>query len=289
MEMNMQSNQTKHFSICSGLVLCIFLLAASFSESAAQDKPVRVFLYLDYFQENDVSYLQAEMKYREEGMFYQISGQEVAFRQITDEGRLLLGTEMTGADGIARLGLDESIAWDSSGIAAFESEYAGSDRFRKAKKGLDVLKTTLVMEPEVIDSAYRLTVWGYELQGDKKVAIDGEDIHVLVERLYGDLPVQEGTFDAGAFGFEFPKHIPGDASGDLRVIARIREHDDYGNVEVNQKVRWGDSVSDIVQERPRALWGRAPVWIMAGLWGVLIFAWFHYALAVSSLFGMKEA
>ncbi len=267
------------------LVVLFFL--CSWITLTAQE---RVFMYLKYYQTNDARYLRAEMKYRKDRVFYQLGGQEVSFYQATEDDQLLLGKVSTGEDGFARLNLDNNaILWDSTGYTHFLAEYEGNEEFRSADRDLDIKRTELKMMPEVVDSTYQLTINGYEFSDEGKSAIDGEDVRVLVKRLYSDLPVREGSLEDGVYVTDFPNDIPGKSRGELEIIARIQDHDDYGTVEARDVVRWGVPVSFVPQERPRALWARAPLWIIIGVWGALIVAWFHYLLAISNLFGMKDA
>ena len=102
------------------------------------------------------------------------------------------------------------------------------------------------------------------------------------------MPLIEGSLEDGEFLFEFPNDVPGDAYGDLSVIARITEHDDYGTVETRQKVRWGEPVSFVLEAKPRALWSRAPLWIIGSVCLAFILVWYHYLLAVVKLFRIRK-
>jgi hypothetical protein len=90
--------------------------------------------------------------------------------------------------------------------------------------------------------------------------------------------------EAGAFLLEFPTDLPGDDTGNLSIIARIIEHDDYGTVESRTQLQWGIPVSFEQSERPRALWSRAPLWIIISVTLAFSAAWYHYFLSISKLF-----
>lgn len=269
--------------------LVILFLVLSFIPVFGQDEPLRVFMYLNYYQTDDDQYLETELKYRQEGNFIQLEGVKVDFYLEKDSSDIKLGSGVTELNGKTRLHLkDYTIQKDSSGFAHYYSQFNGSDAYKKAQKSLSIKEIDFSLESEIVDSIPTLTVKGYEKSGTDKSPIEDADLQIFVKRLYSDLPIHSGSIEDGLFSYEFPKDIPGDASGDLWIIARITDHDDYGTVETREKIRWGQPVSFVLQQKPRALWSRAPLWILIGFWVAFILVWYHYFFAISKLFGIKK-
>lgn len=265
------------------------LLGSSWNPLSAQDKPKRVYMYLDYFQTDEDQYLLSELKWRDGKNFKQLAGMEIDFYLETDTSNLTLGSGKTDGDGMVRLDLTElNTIQDTSGFTHYIAQFAGTESFRKTKKSISIKEIDLTLNSEIIDSVKTVTVSGDEKIGDMKVAIEEADIQILVKRLYNDLPLVENSMEDGAFEYEFPNDIPGDALGNLSVIAKITDHDDYGTVETREIVQWGVPVSYAIEKKPRALWSRAPVWIIGAVWIAFIVVWYHYWLAVSKLFRMKK-
>ncbi len=267
------------------LILCYFTLSLSFG----QDDPVRVFMYLNYYQTIDTQYLEAEVKYREEGVFKQLAGVPIDFYINSDTSKNSIGTETTGEDGKVRLDLDEkNIFRDEEGFANFESIFSGNEGFAETSKDLSVKRALLAIEGDIVDSVKSLTISGEEIVGNENLNISEADITIFVQRTFSDLPLGEGSLDDGLFTMEFPDDLPGDANGDLWVITRIVEHDEYGTVEARKQLNWGIPVTHATGVKPRALWSRAPLWIIIAVTLAFTAAWYHYFLSVSKLFKIRK-
>ena len=274
--------------LLSFLHIC-FIVVSSFNLVLAQQKAERVYMYLDYFQSNETKYLVAECKWRDGSDFKQLGGIEVDFSVETDSADITLASIVTGEDGKARLDLNDiEIGSDSNGVTHYRTEFNGTEEYRKASKSLSVKEIELRFETKIVDSLKMITVIGEEKVKDGRLPIEESDLQILVKRLYSDLPVIEGTMEEGEFEVEFPDNIPGDTNGDLWIIARITDHDDYGNVETRQKITWGKPVSYAIGKRPRALWSRAPIWMIGVVWVAFLLIWYHYFLAVGKLFKIKK-
>ncbi len=283
----------KHQSFFLRNLILISIIMACVVTSAswlqAQDGPQRVYMYLNYFQNDQEQYLVSELKYRTEGQFYQLPGVEVDFSSEADTSEVDLGTIKTGEDGKARINLKGlEIPKNAEGFSDFIASFSGNDAYKKARKSISIKEIVLTLNAETVDSVNVLSVTGEEKVGGEMNSIEDIDFRILVKRLYSDLPVAEAAFEDGEFEFEFPGDIPGDAFGDLWVIARILDNDDYGTVETREKVRWGVPVSYALEERPRALWSRAPYWIMFLVGGAFLLVWYHYFMAISKLFKIRK-
>jgi hypothetical protein len=246
-------------------------------------------MYLNYFQTDQDQYLVSELKFRDGKNFVQLADTEIEFYAVTDTSEIKLGAGRTTENGKVRLDIKGlSFEKDDEGFRHFESRFAGNEGFKKANKSLSIKEIDLTLESETIDSVNTITVNGIERVAGETVPIDGADLKILVKRLYSDLPLVEGSLEEGEFVYEFPKNVPGDAFGDLWVIARITDNDDYGTIETRQKIRWGNPVSYVLEKKPRALWSRAPLWLIGGVWIAFLLVWYHYFLAVSKLFRIKK-
>ena len=55
----------------------------------------------------------------------------------------------------------------------------------------------------------------------------------------GDLPLGKKSIENGECNIEFPNDLPGDSAGNLLIIAKIVDHDDFANVEQRASIGWG--------------------------------------------------
>ncbi|MBK8504929.1 MAG: hypothetical protein IPL46_23555 [Saprospiraceae bacterium] len=268
----------------------LLLLFISLTLSRSQDGPQRVFMYLDYFQSENGQYLLAEVKYRVEGEFTQLSDVAINFYLNTDTSQIKLGTVITGLNGKARFELNEdNLIRNVDGSAKFESIFEGNEGFSQATKDVTTKRVNLSLEGETEDSINTLTVSGIELINGEEIEVSETDISIFVKRTYSDLPIAEGTLEDGSFSTEFPEDLPGDDSGNLWIIARIIDHDDYGTVETRKQLAWGIPVSHVQEAGTRELWTRdAPLWIIMSVTLAFTAAWFHYFLSISKLFKIRK-
>jgi hypothetical protein len=246
-------------------------------------------MYLNYYQTIDTQYLEVEVKYREEGVFKQLTAVPIDFYIISDTSKNKIKSANTGEDGKVRLDLDEkNIVRNEEGFVSFESIFPGNEGFAEVSKELSVKRALLTIEGEIVDSVKSLTISGEEIVGSENLSISESDVTIFVQRTFSDLPIGEGSFEDGLITTEFPDDLPGDGNGDLWVIARIVEHDEYGTVEARKLLNWGIPVSQATGAKPRALWSRAPLWIIIAVTLAFTAAWYHYFLSVSKLFKIRK-
>ena len=75
--------------------------------------------------------------------------------------------------------------------------------------------------------------------------------------------------------------MPGDDKGNLVLVARVEDNENYGNLAVEKSVPWGKAVQAETHFWHRTLWStgnRAPIWllfialsIIIGVWGTIIY------------------
>ena len=94
--------------------------------------------------------------------------------------------------------------------------------------------------------------------------------------------------DAGEGTFEFPKNIPGDENGHLKIFVRLEENEVYGDVEKTASAKWGNHRSGFI-EPVRSLWtSGAPIWMITTLIILLAGVWSHYLYAVIQLIKIRK-
>ena len=145
-----------------------------------------------------------------------------------------------------------------------------------------------------------ISVRAYELGNSKDLSpVEDADVNFYVPRLFSDQLIGEGSIRDGKCSIEFPENIAGDTIGNISLIARIEDHDNYGNVEREIKdFRWG-STQPIEEDKSlmtieitiptRALWHtNAPLWMIVTLIILLTGVWSHYFYVIYQLFRMKK-
>ncbi len=114
------------------------------------------------------------------------------------------------------------------------------------------------------------------------------EVHVYVKKSFGLLPIEGDnltTDENGEATVDFPADLPGDASGNVTVIAKVEDNDELGNLETAKSVKWGIPVSNVqtLDIRTLSASGRYAPWplviIVTGLvgivWGVIIYIFYQ--------------
>jgi len=168
--------------------------------------------------------------------------------------------------------------------------------FDKNKKKVVTAKT--VVNPEVTDVKIELNVdsekkklkanlTGLKKNG-KRVGLEGIELSFLVKRTFGQLDIsgEEAYTDAnGELLIQFPTDLPGDREGQVDLLVRITDEDNYGPIEEKRvlSIAVPTNPKNILDER--AMWGtraNAPIWIVAtyilgviGIWSVIFLVLFQ--------------
>jgi len=121
-------------------------------------------------------------------------------------------------------------------------------------------------------------------------AVKGIDIHFYAKKSFGLLPLEGDnvtTDDNGESTIDFPTDLPGDASGNVVVIARVEDDENLGTVEASKTINWGvPSKPEPMQTR--ALWtsGNNAPWpltitvtsIVVIVWGIIFYMFYQLVL-----------
>lgn len=222
-----------------------------------------------------------------------VADADILLKASAEGDTIELGRLRTDAEGIMSLNIvaDYRFAKDANGFTSFQAVFEGNDTLMPVSRDIDVKDIDFRYKFEIVDSVKILTLHAYET--DKKgneIPVKGVDIIIGVQRLYSVLEIGEVETDEEGVGImEFPDDIPGDEAGNLVIVGKIHEHDDYGTVYKTGEVQWGIPVSYEVEPLPRQLWtDEAPLWMIISVFVILSGAWYHFFLSVIKLRKMKK-
>ena len=130
------------------------------------------------------------------------------------------------------------------------------------------------------DGKKLITAKAYEVAGDSTGApIPDLDLFFYVDRSFSPLPIGDvfnTTDEAGKATIEFPEDLPGDTLGNVKIIAKIKDSDDYADTEVSKVVQWGVPMIIDHSENKRTLWAasaNAPISLLLLVNGLIVAAW----------------
>lgn len=271
-----------------------WVLPASAQESeAAEPEPLQTRIALEYLcGPGDSVNLKAILSVKRDGKLLALENATVGFfcvgetdiplksGKTTQEGHAVITVAMAG------------LPMDSDGKLNFRARFEATGEYPEAEESVTAKPAWINLAFTLEDTVKTLTV--NALQNDSKgnkIPLAGETVHVYIPRLFSLLKIGEISLDEQGTGtMEFPTTLVGDAAGNLTVVARIEEHDDFGFVQGKDEVNWGIPKHYFAAEKPsRELWTPiAPIWMIITLLIMLAGVWAHYAYAIYELVMIKR-
>ena len=273
------------------LLIFLFLFATAVDKIQAQDSAAAspTLLSLRYFlPENKIPYIIVNTKKKVGRQFLPVKNipVNVYFGEVAEEN--LLGKVVTAVNGEGRVAFPASLKanWDSLDGFKIMAESVPAKGEELLSADITIKKAILVIDTLLVDAVRTVTGLLKEKKGDEWIAVGEIEMKLSIKRLLGNLTVGEAetyTSDStGTASAEFKKDsMPGDAKGNIILVARVEDNDNYGNLVVEKNVPWGNVAKAETNFWHRTLWStgnRAPIWLLViafaiiiGVWGTLIY------------------
>ena len=289
-----------------GIIICLILsVGLSLPKAQSQSKaPVRV--YLEHFRSSENRVLSARVLTKPEKRYLPAVGVEVLLYMSEISEKNLLGTILTTDDGTGTYTLNQEqyeFAKDKKFIQFF-AVVDESETLRR--KEADITINDVKLEVKYFgDTIWRKNIYVHVFETDtagNNIPQEGIEIKFLVERPLSPLPIKdvfnpsddEGrtfTNENGDITLSFPDDLPGDVDGNLQILVRIVEHDDYGTVEVAEIKAWGipTIINDITLKR--SLWSssaNAPVSLLIFINALILAVWGIIFYIVFKIFQIRK-
>jgi hypothetical protein len=242
----------------------------------------KVRMQLDYFNINDQDYsIRATVKTKEGRSYVTVDGAVVRFSMTTDNGEseVDLGAVVSDMTGVAQLSGKVSDL-PRFGTITITATIAESEDFKKYSRDLDIHNVRMAVDYVTEDSTNRIKVHCSIMNAEgQDVPVSDLEIDVFVERLFGELPIStefNTTDDFGQANILFPDNVRGGADGQLVVLVRIIDHEEYGNLVNRKEISWGTHLIQNGQARERLMWAaknNAPLPLVIIINSVLIAVW----------------
>jgi hypothetical protein len=235
--------------------------------------------------------LKATMKAKIKGSLIKLYSMKIVFFAVTDSAEKELGSVITNISGIAMLNCNaDRLTTDKEGKLHFKASFAGNKSLEPAEESVAVKRAKLIITPVKGDSLLSVQLKLVELSTGTETVIPETDLGVYVKRSFNPLKIAEGKTDAnGELSVEIPNNLPGDAKGNITLLARLDDNELYGNLEAAAVQPWGIPVSDQIKELPRALWSpHPPLWMIITFTILVTAVWGHYIVIVYELFRLRK-
>lgn len=208
---------------------------------------------------------------------------------VKDSGALLsLKNVYTDPEGKASVEVDKNLPRDEKGVVTILARVEEDSIYEGAENRISVKEANLVLSLAQMDTSRTVKARLTQVEPDgRETPVQEVGVNFYVQRLLGVMPVGEEytgeTDENGEAALWFPKGIPGDAQGNLTLVARLEDHELFGNVEAKADAKWGVPLPVEKDPFPRALWEpRAPIQMLitfsvlfGGVWTTYLFVFYQ--------------
>ena len=286
----------KKISFVVFLVALVFaqneLIAQEKKDSVEEVTPNLSLVYMS--NSNDTVILIANIYVRRETGSFALENAEIRFSLSDGKEVKSLGIVKAGYDGVAilKIPVKSGLLKDKDGKTTYTADFAGKGKYLQTSASLSVKLAQIQITFSKEDSIHTIHVKVSQTEANNEIKpVPNETVTLSVPRMLSDLKIGEITLDENGTGsFEFTGGLVGDSLGNLIIIAKIEENDNFGNVRGESSVSWGIPKQYFLAERPaRELWTPvAPVWMIITLIVMLAGVWGHYIYAVIQLIIIKR-
>ncbi|MBL0181291.1 MAG: hypothetical protein IPP96_02940 [Chitinophagaceae bacterium] len=234
--------------------------------------------------------LLAALKTKIKGTSIKLPQLKVKFIRVDGDTQKELGYAITNGEGKISFTVKDSLIPDKEGKLHFKASFAGNKSMDPAEEELTVKRAKVEIVPVKEDSLLKVNIKLIDIGTGKEVAIAGAEVGIFVKRSF--LPMKIGTATTDSSGeatVEVPNNLPGDAKGNITLLAKLDENEAYGNLESSVIQQWGVPVSDVIKEQPRALWSpHPPIWMLVTFIVLMGVVWGHFLVIVFQLWRLRK-
>lgn len=226
------------------------------------------------------------------GAITKLKGYKIEFFAGTDSGFSKIGEALTDkTTGIAEFNYKADLAKNAAdGKLHFKVSYEGNQKFEAAEEELTFKRGRIEITPVKEDSVYSVQLKLVDISTGTETVIPETDLVVMIKRMFKPMKIGEGkTDETGLASIEVPGNLPGDEKGNITILARLDENEEYGNIEAEVTQQWGIAVSNLNIKQPRALWSaHPPIWMLVTFIILMTTVWGHYFFIIYELFRLKK-
>ncbi|MBN8673754.1 MAG: hypothetical protein J0L56_06445 [Chitinophagales bacterium] len=296
---------TRQLLFFAGFILCLLSAtpAVAQADSAAQqpaaeapaadeEELISPSVELISIQKADKSVdLKISVKAKIEKKMRKMYGLKVNVFQVTDSAEQELGSVITDRNGLAVFSVKpEQVVMNAEGMLHFKAVLGPVKKMESTEGEVTVKRALLTITPIKEDSLYSVQVKLVDLATGEETPVPEAALGVFVKRSFNPLKIGEITTDENGEGSaEIANDLPGDAKGNITLLARLDENETYGNLEAAVVQQWGVPVSDKIEDQPRALWSsHPPLWMLITFIILMLAVWGHYVVIVYELFRLRK-
>jgi hypothetical protein len=266
--------------------------ATAQEDSTAKKETPKELVTLKYFNENNgVQYLML-INFLKTGKKIEPQKNKVFKLYLDSSGAAnLIGTVTTDDKGRAKSFLPPSlkVMWDVTAVHKFIAIVNSKDEDAAAE--IEIAKARIKIDTASEEKIKSITVQVTKFENNEWIPADEVEMKIGIQRLGGILSAGDEesytTDSSGTIKVEFKKDsLPGDVKGNIILVAKVEDNDQFGNLLVNKTVNWGTALKQSNGFfNQRTLWStrfKTPLWllfmaysIVIGVWGTIIYLIFQ--------------
>jgi hypothetical protein len=219
-----------------------------------------------------------------------VSDAKIEFFSLSEGKSAPLGTVSTDREGKAIFNSKGTgLLKNKEGVSEIKAIFTGTGKLASSEASVKFKELNLQISLNEKDSLNTIQLHASSVGSNgEMIPLKETNFNLYVQGLFTRLKIGECFVDAGEGTFEFPRNIPGDENGNLKIFVRLEENEVFGDVEKTASAKWGNHRSGFV-EPARSLWtSGAPIWMITTLIILLAGVWSHYLYAVIQLIKIRK-
>jgi hypothetical protein len=282
--------------IFSGALLMVFLFPVCNGFAQTADKGSLSIAVSYYVSNNQIPSLVAKVKTKVNGRFQNVGGIPLSLFLEKDAATNLISNVVTNEHGEAFANIPSSLKtqWGTSVKHTFIAAFRGNTKYDSTSGSLTVGKAKILIDTA---SGRSIVATVMEMKDSTWKPVKGVDVVIAIKRQGGDLNVSEtptfSTDSTGKVSADFKRDsIPGDVKGNIILVAKVIDNDQYGNLSIEKIVPWGHKfVAKNEDFNARTLFAtraKAPVWLIFIANGIILAVWIVLILLVVNIVKIKR-
>jgi hypothetical protein len=266
-------------------LLLLPLLATWIANSvAAQEDSIvsKELVKLKYFNDNNnVQFLVLESSLKTGKKIEPLKDRVYQLYLDSNKAENLVARVSTDKDGKAKAFLPPSLkaAWEANAVHKFIAIAEGQE---EPAQEVEITKAKIRIDTTAGGESKSLGVEVMKYENGEWVPAPEVEMKIGIRRHGGILSAGDEeiytTDSSGIATVEFTKDsLPGDANGNIIMVAKVEDNDLFGNILVEKAVPWGVAVKgDGNFFDKRSLWStriRTPLWLLFMAWSIVIGVW----------------
>lgn len=276
------------FNLAFLLVLFSSQLNSILSQSDTLTPVVKkkAILKLSYFNlENKIQFINFQGLIKSKDKLSPISFRSIhIYIDNVDDEKNKMGDFVTNDQGRIQSVIEPTFAdiWKANNPVTFIAKFDSVDEMGPLETQIEITKAKIKLDTIQENGIKKVFVQVLSLEDTSWVPAKDVELKIGVQRLSSVLPINKEasvtTDSAGQAIADFElDSIPGDQNGVINLIAKIEDHELFGNLESTLQVPWGKPSHYInTHFDERSLWARGnkvPIWLALLAYSIIFSVW----------------